>query len=196
MTDIDPNHLHTVNHDEQQAEQTDKCVICGIPRHSHAKRKLATDIERIKELLPKITQGVWRETRNGLARVQGLECCVHQIQQYGYDTTETRDRQQADAEFIVLCRNNIAALIEENERLKAPIDMVLACPSCKCLHVDTPEPEKGWLNPPHKSHLCHYCGVIWRPADVPTNGVQRIQTRGEADTWPRRIELKEELKRR
>lgn len=42
----------------------------------------------------------------------------------------------------------------------------------------------AWLNPPHKSHLCHGCGTVWRPADVPTNGVEKIGTRGEKDTWP------------
>lgn len=30
-------HPHTVNHDEQQAEQSDPCVLCGIARHSHHK---------------------------------------------------------------------------------------------------------------------------------------------------------------
>lgn len=43
---------------------------------------------------------------------------------------------------------------------------------------------RRWLNPPHKSHLCHSCGTIWRPADVPTNGVARIKTKSEKDTWP------------
>jgi hypothetical protein len=66
----------------------------------------------------------------------------------------------------------------------APIDMLLFCPSCGAQHVDVPEPEKGWTNPPHKSHLCHGCGSTWRPADVPTNGVQAVRTRGKADTWP------------
>lgn len=42
----------------------------------------------------------------------------------------------------------------------------------------------NWTNPPHRSHLCHGCGHIWRPADVPTNGVQAIKTRGEADSAP------------
>lgn len=32
-----PTHPHTVSHDEQQAEQSDPCDICGIPRHSHSK---------------------------------------------------------------------------------------------------------------------------------------------------------------
>lgn len=79
-----------------------------------------------------------------------------------------------------------------------PIDMVLYCPNCGLQHVDAPEtcPDEGcphygtphshpsdWLNPPHRSHLCHECGCIWRPADVPTNGVERLQTTGKADTW-------------
>lgn len=64
-----------------------------------------------------------------------------------------------------------------------PIDMVLHCPVCGRQHVDEPD-ENGWTNPPHRSHLCHGCGCIWRPADIPTNGVRAVQTRGKADTWP------------
>lgn len=71
----------------------------------------------------------------------------------------------------------------------SPINMILPCPDCGGLHVDAPEPERGWDNPPHKSHLCHFCGAIWRPADVPTNGVARIETRGSADTWPPKLPL-------
>ncbi|RZJ26188.1 MAG: hypothetical protein EOO54_03730 [Haliea sp.] len=80
----------------------------------------------------------------------------------------------------------------------APIDMVLYCPCCGLQHIDAPgmleqPPHRDgprescvgtWNNPPHRSHLCHGCGLIWRPADVPTNGVQAIKTRGKADTWP------------
>lgn len=66
-----------------------------------------------------------------------------------------------------------------------PIDVVLFCPCCFCQHVDAPESTTGWTNPPHKSHLCHNCGTVWRPADVPTNGVPRANTRGRADTWPK-----------
>ena len=77
-----------------------------------------------------------------------------------------------------------------------PIDMVLHCPTCHAQHIDAPDvlpmtyaigaayfsPEyKYWTNPPHRSHLCHACGHIWRPADVPTNGVAAIKTKGKAD---------------
>lgn len=78
-----------------------------------------------------------------------------------------------------------------------PIDMILHCPKCGMQHIDAPDRleqiihresgtvvDEQWTNPPHRSHLCHGCGCIWRPADVPTNGVLAITTRGKADTWP------------
>ena len=75
----------------------------------------------------------------------------------------------------------------------APIDMVLHCPKCHTQHIDAPDADneqtvqplgvERWTNPPHRSHLCHQCGTIWRPADVCTNGVASIATRGENDTW-------------
>lgn len=84
-----------------------------------------------------------------------------------------------------------------------PVDMILLCPNCGLQHIDAPEShivtcpasemyeEQGgdctcnrWTNPPHRSHLCGYCNHIWRPADVPTNGVLDIQTRGKADSEP------------
>lgn len=64
-----------------------------------------------------------------------------------------------------------------------PIDMVLHCPYCITQHIDAPE-GPDWTNPPHKSHLCHSCKTVWRPADVPTNGVVSVKTRGSADNWP------------
>jgi hypothetical protein len=77
-----------------------------------------------------------------------------------------------------------------------PIDMVLHCPQCHTQHIDAPEPGQlisggpsagrvrpGWDNPPHRSHLCHHCHTIWRPADVPTNGVPSVKTRGKRDNW-------------
>jgi hypothetical protein len=79
--------------------------------------------------------------------------------------------------------------------LTAPIDMILHCPNCGEQHIDAPEPagplrEDGlpgaswpaWTNPPHRSHLCHGCGHIWRPADVPTNGVAEIKTKGKKES--------------
>lgn len=66
--------------------------------------------------------------------------------------------------------------------VKRPIPMVLFCPECGAQHIDAPDPERGWENPPHKSHLCHACATVWRPADVPTNGVLSV-SRGSRDNW-------------
>lgn len=66
-----------------------------------------------------------------------------------------------------------------------PLPMILHCPVCSFQHVDAPDPEIGWTNPPHKSHLCLSCKCIWRPCDIATEGVKEIGTRGKADTWPR-----------
>lgn len=56
-----------------------------------------------------------------------------------------------------------------------PIPMVLHCPDCGEQHVDAPDPAIGWDNPPHKTHLCLECGALWRPADVPTEGVKELR---------------------
>lgn len=64
-----------------------------------------------------------------------------------------------------------------------PLGVLLFCPSCKEQHVDKPEPESGWTNPPHKSHKCHFCNVVWRASDGPTNGIAAPTTRGKDDTW-------------
>jgi hypothetical protein len=80
---------------------------------------------------------------------------------------------------------------------------VLHCPKCGEQHIDkaddsrgpikcqrTPECREpcgewcGWTNPPHRSHLCAGCGHIWRPADVPTNGVAATKTKGRKDSPP------------
>lgn len=66
---------------------------------------------------------------------------------------------------------------------RTPIDMILNCPACGLQHIDAPdERTPDWKNEPHRSHLCHGCGHIWRPADVPTNGVAAIKTKGKADS--------------
>lgn len=81
------------------------------------------------------------------------------------------------------------ALFSVPARGDAPIDMVLHCPNCGLQHIDAPD-EPGsamaglpvWTNPPHRSHKCHGCGHIWRPADVPTNGVSAVKTKGKNDS--------------
>jgi hypothetical protein len=76
-----------------------------------------------------------------------------------------------------------------------PIDIVLFCPNCGAQHIDEPQPERGWQNPPHRSHECQFCkdlqgnAFVWRPADVPTNGVREILTKGTRDQVIQQIDL-------
>src|SRR5262249_14310462 len=71
-----------------------------------------------------------------------------------------------------------------------PIDLLIYCPNCGQQHIDAPQPEKGWDNPPHKSHACQFCKdaagnpFVWRIGDVYTNGVAEIQTKGQRDQSP------------
>ena len=90
--------------------------------------------------------------------------------------------------------DELAELDTLRAQLAEPIDMVLHCPACGMQHIDAVEElpvpmpgssfegSAGWTNPPHRSHLCHGCGHIWRPADVPTNGVEAVKTCGKADS--------------
>ncbi|CAJ6699597.1 Uncharacterised protein [Burkholderia pseudomallei] len=107
----------------------------------------------------------------------------------GDEWPDAEDKAFYDAELRLLAR--LTALIARPGQPE-PIDMLLFCPKCGVQHVDAPEKASeghpvlyadAWTNSPHRSHLCHACGTIWRPADVPTNGVAAIQTRGKADTW-------------
>lgn len=91
-----------------------------------------------------------------------------------------------------------------------PIPMILHCPKCGLQHYDRPNHwsdkfdapmgtehpddlkalkeamdayEAEWTNPPHRSHKCLKCGVIWRPANVYTTGVLKLDTVGKHDTY-------------
>lgn len=79
---------------------------------------------------------------------------------------------------------NLIGADDVEYRVRHPIPMVLHCPRCGGQHVDKATAE--WTNPPHRSHLCAGCGCIWRPADVPTTGVDHAETRGKDDWHPDR----------
>lgn len=50
----------------------------------------------------------------------------------------------------------------------APVPMVLHCPECRARHID----EGEFATKLHHTHSCQSCGLTWRPAIVPTVGVQ------------------------
>ncbi|HEX2679607.1 MAG TPA: hypothetical protein VHM19_23315 [Polyangiales bacterium] len=49
-----------------------------------------------------------------------------------------------------------------------PVPMLLWCPECMERHIDRGE----FVGKPHHTHACQHCGHCWRPAVVPTVGVQ------------------------
>jgi hypothetical protein len=48
------------------------------------------------------------------------------------------------------------------------IPMLLWCPACGERHIDVGE----FATKLHHTHACQGCGMVWRPAIVPTCGVQ------------------------
>ncbi len=48
------------------------------------------------------------------------------------------------------------------------IPMILHCPYCTARHIDVDE----FATKSHHTHACQKCGGCWRPAIVPTVGVQ------------------------
>lgn len=48
------------------------------------------------------------------------------------------------------------------------IQMILTCPSCGTRHID----DDTFATKPHHTHACQSCGMVWRPAIVPTTGVE------------------------
>ena len=100
-----------------------------------------------------------------------------------------------------------AAAAQPDDMGRKSIDMVLHCPKCGLQHIDKDNyeelrieaaelgvdregdrelerwiEEREWPNPPHRSHLCASCKHIWRPADVCTNGVLAVKTKGQEDS--------------
>lgn len=82
-------------------------------------------------------------------------------------------------EKVIAAARRLAGLAE------SPVPLLLFCPECNVQHVDAPdERTPGWTNPPHRSHLCHACGHVWRPADIATTGIAALTSKGASDGSP------------
>lgn len=93
-------------------------------------------------------------------------------------------------DMVLYCPNCGKQHIDAPERFTPTGSCTCSGPDGPCENCEANEQayrewasEGPWTNPPHRSHLCHHCGCIWRPADVPTNGAAHIETKGKADTW-------------
>lgn len=115
------------------------------------------------------------------------------VRQHLNEVRSDRRKPEAPIDMIIFCPSchaqHIDVAQERCERLDVEeFRMNRACGLPRyhvgrCVSRPRREVESElWTNPPHKSHLCHLCGSIFRVADVPTNGVFSIKTKGEKDT--------------
>lgn len=73
-------------------------------------------------------------------------------------------------ELLSLIIRGISDAEEEaiEEAKRKPVPMLLHCPACGGRHID----EGEFATKEHHTHACQHCGFVWRPAIVPTVGVQ------------------------
>lgn len=64
--------------------------------------------------------------------------------------------------------------------MSEPIPMLLWCPECRQRHVDV----GAFAARAHHTHACQHCGHCWRPAVVPTVGVQFLPGFSDAPSLP------------
>jgi len=115
-----------------------------------------------------------------------LHEAITQIRNYQQTTPAMYEGIMPEIDTVVSAMNSLLQHLDHPEpegrpNIFPPVDMILFCPRCYEQHVDELQPEKGWDNPPHRSHECQHCGFVWRPADIATNGVREIKTRGKRD---------------
>ena len=58
-------------------------------------------------------------------------------------------------------------MTEQRTNEPVSIPMLLWCPNCGQRHIDVGE----FATKVHHTHACQICGMVWRPAIVPTVGV-------------------------
>lgn len=102
------------------------------------------------------------EIQTGVVALAGLERLYTQL--------EERDGPHDDR--LVMAIQNVKAMFQgapaAAEVQPQPIPMLLWCPECCDRHID----EGEFATKSHHTHACQKCGHVWRPAIVPTLGVQ------------------------
>lgn len=83
-----------------------------------------------------------------------------------YDGCVRLDREQAILPMQM--KNARKALAEPDLDITKPVPMLLRCPECHERHIDV----GAFSTKSHHTHACQACGAVWRPAIIPTVGVQ------------------------
>ena len=105
-----------------------------------------------------------------MSKLEGVEDALWALQSYESNRDDgVRSYSEIEITSMVEAVRAVMASAKHGS-----IDMLLWCPKCKTQHVDAPQPEQGWTNPPHATHTCQGCGLNWRPSNALTNGVQSL----------------------
>ena len=94
-----------------------------------------------------------------------------------------RDRERYIREHLEAYKHagaGFAAFAATLTEYAPPIPMLLWCPACHQRHVDVALATK-----PHRDHACQHCGLTWRPAKIPTVGVQYLPGYKDAPLPPK-----------
>jgi hypothetical protein len=150
--------------DTKVMEERRNCVPKTVPTEGEAKNGLAT-FQKKPEGSPCVGCGGFHKSH-----LEVKACLVRTI----HDLRSKLAR-------AALSRHNVDGGIQPSEMLKAiesygvvrdssVVPMLLWCPACSARHVDVGE----FATKVHHTHACQSCGVVWRPAIVPTVGVQYL----------------------
>jgi hypothetical protein len=78
------------------------------------------------------------------------------------------EEQGVDGNACAADHRQLAEWLRELKQFKLGVPMLIWCPMCKGRHIDVGE----FATKIHHTHSCQSCGLTWRPAIIPTVGVQ------------------------
>jgi hypothetical protein len=113
---------------------------------------------------------------------------INHFVKYLFSKTVTAVQQPTKQHIVVEAASNselLDTITQKNSQLEElrtdieylknlGIPLVLWCPKCTGQHIDKPDYSVGWTNPPHRTHLCNWCGHKWRPYPIATFGVATL----------------------
>ncbi len=157
--------LEARNHDLEEA------LAAGHEKLGHAKDRVTALEGAASEVYAKLSKCGDRvaDLESEVASLQGVNRVLNKRntelegEVLRLRSAESKPLSQADwqSQFA-------AEPVSVDWRDMTPVPMILTCPLCNARHID----EGDFATKVHRDHACQSCGLPWRPALVPTVGVQ------------------------
>lgn len=128
-------------------------VIAGFSVHN--------DLMRLRNCLPELASFLSH-------RVRDLSSLHYELKSLGHKLPSKPESSSSDHRATKDMEDALQYWRAFRARVALPLPIMVNCPICGYRHVDDP----GFR--PHKTHECQNCGLCWRPADVPTVGVEKL----------------------